>query len=64
MSISYRASLLAGVFAATLLLLLGLQGTTQETITEPTREEPTYEDGAGRAFAPGEVIVVMEEPAS
>ncbi len=32
-SISYRASLLAGVFAATLLLLLGLQGTTQKRVT-------------------------------
>ncbi|MDP8902025.1 MAG: S8 family serine peptidase, partial [Actinomycetota bacterium] len=47
-----------------LLLFLGLQGTTQEAITQPTREEPTYEDGSGRAFAPGEVIVVLEEPAS
>ncbi len=64
MSISYRASLLAGVLAATLLLFLVLQGATQEATTQPTREEPTYEDGSGRAFAPGEVIVVLEEPAS
>jgi hypothetical protein len=63
-SISYRASMLAGVFAATLLLFLGLQGATQEAATQPVREEPTYEDGSGRAFAPGEVIVVLEQPAS
>ena len=64
MSISYKASLLAGVFAATLLLFLGLQGATQEAVTQPVREEPTYEDRSGRAFAPGEVIVVLEQPAS
>ena len=64
MSIAYRASLLAGVFAALLLLLLGLQGTTQEAVTQPARQEPTFEDRSGRAFAPGEVIVVLEQPAS
>ena len=64
MSIPYRASLLAGVFVAMLLLLLGLQGTTQEAVTQPVREEPTFEDRSGRAFAPGEVIVVLEQPAS
>ena len=64
MSISYRASLLAGVFAATVLLFLGLQGATQEAVTQPVREKPTYEDRSGRAFAPGEVIVVLEQPAS
>ena len=47
-----------------LLLLLGLQGTTQEAVTQPVREEPTFEDRSGRAFAPGEVIVVLEQPAS
>ena len=64
MSISYRVSLLAGVPTALLILFLGLQGTTQEAITQPVREEPTYEGAPGRAFAPGEVIVAMEEPAS
>ncbi len=64
MSISYRASLLAGVFVATLLLILGLQGVTQEADTQPVREEPSYEDRSGQAFAPGEVIVVLEQPAS
>ena len=64
MSISYRASLSAGVFVATLLLILGLQGVTQEADTQPVREEPTYEDRSGQAFAPGEVIVVLEQPAS
>jgi len=63
-SISHRISLLAGVFAGVLALFLGVQGATQEAITQPTQEEPTYEDGSGRAFAPGEVIVVLEEPAS
>ena len=64
MSISYKASLFAGVFAATLLLFLGLQGATQKAVTQPVREEPTYEERSGRAFAPGEVIVVLEQPAS
>src|SRR3712207_5027456 len=64
MSISHRVSLLAGVFAATLVLYVGVQGTTQEAMTQPVGEEPTYEDGSGRSFAPGEVIVVLEEPAS
>ena len=64
MSISYRASLLAGVFVATLLLILGLQGVTQEADTQSVREEPIYEDRSGQAFAPGEVIVVLEQPAS
>jgi len=56
--------LLVGAFAGVLVLFLVLQGATQEAITQPTQEEPTYEDGSGRAFAPGEVIVVMKEPAS
>ena len=65
MSISYRgARLLAGVFAPTLLLLLGSQGTTQKAVTQPVREEPTYEDRSGKVFAPGGVIVVLEQPAS
>jgi hypothetical protein len=63
-SISCRASLLADVFAATLLSFLGLQGSTQEAATQPVREEPTQEDRSGQAFAPGEVIVVLKEPAS
>ena len=33
-------------------------------MTQPVREEPTYVDASGRAFAPGEVIVVLEQPAS
>jgi thermitase len=55
---------MVGVLAGVLALFLGLQSATQEAITQPTQEEPTYEDAAGRAFAPGEVIVAMEEPAS
>src|SRR5918998_2471434 len=64
MSISHKVSLLASFIAATLVLFVGVQGTTQEAMTQPVREEPTYEDGSGRSFAPGEVIVELEEPAS
>ena len=44
---------------------MGLQGFTQETVTRPVGEEPTYyEDGPACAFAPGEVRLVLEQPAS
>ncbi len=59
-----RVSLLMGICAATFVAFLGFQGITQEAATQPVREEPTYEDGSGRAFAPSEVIVVLEQPAS
>jgi hypothetical protein len=49
---------------ATLVAFVGFQGLTQEAVTQPVREEPTYEDSSGRDFAPGEVIVVLEQPAS
>ncbi|HKH10591.1 MAG TPA: S8 family peptidase [Rubrobacter sp.] len=46
-------------------MFVGLQGATQEAMTQPARgDEPTYEDGSGRSFAPGEIIVAMKEPAS
>ncbi|CAA9406185.1 MAG: Serine protease, subtilase family [uncultured Rubrobacteraceae bacterium] len=63
MSVSQRVSLLAGVFTATLAAFVVLQGATQEAQTQPVGEEPTYQEGSGRAFAPGEIIVVLEEPA-
>jgi len=49
---------------ATFLVFVGFQGATQEAITQPVREEPTYEDGSGRDFAPGEVIVTLKGPAT
>ncbi len=64
MTVFYRVSLLAGVCAATLVAPVGFQGATQEAVTQPVWEEATYEDGSGRQFAPGEVIVVLEQPAS
>ena len=64
MAIFHRLSLLAGVCLATLVAFVGFQGLTQEAVTQPVKEEPTYEDGSARAFAPGEVIVVLEQPAS
>ena len=64
MTVFHRLSLLAGVCLATLVAFVGFQGLTQEAVTQPVREEPTYEDGSARAFAPGEVIVVLEQPAS
>jgi thermitase len=56
--------LLAGFCAATFLVFVGFQGATQEAITQPVREAPTYEDGSGRDFAPGEVIVTLKGPAT
>ena len=64
MTVFHRLSLLAGVCAATLVASVGFQGVTQEAVTQPAREEATYEDAAGRDFAPAEVIVVLEQPAS
>jgi thermitase len=60
-----RVSLLAGVFAAVLVVFVVLQGATQEAMTQPVvGEEPTYQEGSGRQFAPGEIIVELEESAS
>jgi thermitase len=64
MTVFHRLSVLAGVCVATLVAFVGFQGLTQEAVTQTVREEPTYEDGSARAFAPGEVIVVLEQPAS
>jgi hypothetical protein len=48
---------------ATLLLILGLQGVTQEAVPSPSgKSRPTRTVRA--RFAPGEVIVVLEQPAS
>ena len=54
----------AGVSVAMLVVFVALQGVTQEAATQPVQEEPTYEEGSGQAFAPGEVIVVLKEPAA
>jgi thermitase len=64
MTVFHRLSLLAGVCGATFVVLVGFQGLTQVAATQPVREDPAYEDASGRAFAPGEVIVVLEQPAS
>ena len=65
MSISQRVSLLAGVSTAAVVIFVGLQGATQEALTQPVQgEDPTYQEGSGRPFAPGEIIVGLEEPAS
>ena len=64
MTLFHKVSLLAGVFAATLATLVGFQGVTQEAVTQPAREEPTYEDRSGQAFASGEVIVTLKGPAT
>ena len=65
MSVFQRLSLLVGTSAASLVVFVGLQGATQEAMTQPVAgEEPTYEQDAGRQFAPGEIIVDLKEPAS
>ncbi|MEJ7842612.1 MAG: S8 family serine peptidase [Rubrobacter sp.] len=65
MSVYQRVSLIAGIFAAAVVVVVGLQGATQEALTQPAQgEEATYQEGSGPRFAPGELIVVLEEPAS
>lgn len=65
MSVYQRVSLIVGVFAAAVVVVVGLQGATQEALTQPVRgEEPTYQEGSGRQFEPGEIIVGLREPAS
>ena len=65
MSASQRLSLVAGAFAAAVVVVIGLQGATQEALTQPARgEEPTYKESPGRQFEPGEIIVGLKEPAS
>ena len=65
MTFIHRMSLSAGVSAAVLFVFLSLQGATQEAMTQPAPgAEPTYQENAGRQFAPGEIIVGLEQPAS
>ena len=65
MSVSQRISLVAGVFVASVVAFVGLQGATQEALTQPVRgEEPTYLESSGREFEPGEIIVGLKEQAS
>ena len=65
MSLIRRTSLVAGVSTATLLIFLSLQGAIQQAITQPVQgEEPTYQEGSARQFAPGEIIVGLERQAS
>ena len=59
MSNARRASLGFGSILAVSLLCLGVQGTTQEALTQAEDRE-----GAQKPFAPGEVIVVLDEQAS
>ncbi len=57
---------LAGFVLGAVVCMLGIQGLTQEAVTqaEGTNEEPTYRQGATRQFAPGEIIVALRAPAS
>ncbi len=66
MSSTQRLSLGIGTGVAMLLLFLALQGLTQEAETQVEREtpDPSYGEGAQRAFASGEIIVKLEEAAS
>ena len=51
-----------GTTLAVLALYLVFQGATQQAETQT--ENPTYQEGAGRPFAPGELIVGLEERAT
>ncbi len=65
MSTLQRVSLIVGVFTAALVVFVVLQGATQKALTQPAQgEEPTYQEGAGRPFEPGEIIVGLKGPAS
>ena len=66
MSNTHRFSLGIGFLMAATLLFVAFQGATQRALTqtETGAEEPTYQEGAGRPFAPGEVIVGLEDQAT
>ncbi|CAN5565853.1 hypothetical protein BH24ACT18_BH24ACT18_17470 [soil metagenome] len=66
MSIFQRISLLVGVSVATLVVFVGLQGATQEAMTQPvdpgspgpsTVDEPTFRVPDEARFVPGEILV-------
>ena len=64
-SILHRIGLLIGFFAATFVVFVGLQGTSQDAVGRPAQgEETSFQEGSGPRFAPGEIIVVLKEPAS
>ena len=66
MSSTQRASLGFGTVVAILLLFLALQGLTQEAETQVGGEgaDPSYEEGAQRAYASGEIIVKLDDAAT
>lgn len=60
-----RASVLVGTVLAATVLLVAYQGLTQEVLPQTeVSEDPTYQEGAGRDTAPGEIIVKLEGPAT
>jgi subtilisin family serine protease len=66
MSFPQRVSLAAGTLAAILLLFIFVESTTQvaKTQNQASSEGPTYQEGAQRQFAPGEIIVTLDQSAS
>lgn len=54
-----------GSVLAAAVLFIAYQGVTQEALSQDERgRDPTYQEGAGEKFAPGEIIVRLEGPAS
>lgn len=64
MSSAHRFSLLAGALAALVFLFIFVESTTQVAKTQASPEDPTYQEGTQRQFAPGEIIVTLDQSAS
>jgi thermitase len=64
MSVPQRLSLMAGILMAILFLSILVQSTTQVAKTQASSEDPTYQEGTQRQFAPGEIIVTLDQSAS
>ncbi|HJQ28686.1 MAG TPA: S8 family peptidase [Rubrobacter sp.] len=64
MSSAHRLSLLAGTLAALVFLFIFVESSVQVARTQASPEDPTYQEGARRQFAPGEIIVTLDQSAS
>ena len=64
MSVPQRLSLMAGTLMAVLFLFILVQSTTQVAKAQASPEDPTYQEGTKQQFAPGEIIVTLDQSAA
>ena len=64
MSVPRRLSLMAGTLMAVLFLFILVQSSSQSAKTQTSTGDPTYQEGTQRQFAPGEIIVTLDQSAS